>query len=88
MAGSQGIEHELLYIKSATTHTLDDVFCRTLGASDDMHLCFQTDATHTNRFFDIMAIDHKFLWFDQKQSLISGNVNGLGGFNYSGDIGR
>ena len=40
MTGSQGVEHELLYVKSATTNTLDDIFGRTLGASDDMHFRF------------------------------------------------
>ena len=39
-AGSQRIEHQLVYFQATAAHTFDDVFSGTLCTGDDMHFGF------------------------------------------------
>ena len=85
--GSQGVEHQHVHIQATTAHTFHDVLGCTLRTSHDMHLRLQANSTHANRLFDILAVDHKLLRFNQQQALIGGDVDGLGGLDHPGNIG-
>ena len=88
LAAGQRVEHELVHFQPTTSHALDDVFSCTLCAGHDVHLGFQTDATHANGLFHILAVDHKLLRLHQQQALVGGDVDGLGGFDHPGHICR
>mmetsp|Transcript_46803 Transcript_46803/g.110112 ORF Transcript_46803/g.110112 Transcript_46803/m.110112 type:complete len:251 (+) Transcript_46803:1966-2718(+) len=86
MAGSTRVQNQLIDLQTATAHALDNVFGRALSAGHDMHLDLQPAAAHADGFLDLVAVDDKFLRLDQQQSLIVGNIDGLGGLDDPGHI--
>ena len=74
IARRQRLQHQIVYFQPAAAHALDDVLRGRYRAGDDMHLHFEAETAHADRFADaVLVVDGKLLRQDVQDFLIGRN---------------
>ncbi len=87
--GRQGLEHQVVHVEPGPGAALDDVLDGGETAGDDMHLGLEPHAEHAERVLDtVLVVDDEFLGKHVEDLLVHGDVDGAGGVDHPGHVGR
>ena len=88
LTARQRLKHDLIHLQTATMDTFLDVLQGGIGTGNDMYAGIESDAAHTDRFFDAgLVVDDVFLHHGMQDIVIRRDVDGFGGFDGAVDVG-